>query len=253
MDCPTDSVRPYLCVEVESWRGQLVVTTFVRVVVLTGILFVETAVYVLPPLRDEYLAVDELRIRTRSERIRRTVTEATVTCLPALLASWVRLSSAVAARRRAAAREREFRRELSDDVWIDYGATTSLREAASGDRFDGYPLQQDAGMAVLVVKQRVADAVAQFLADHGYRTDKINLIQNNINNGIQVNAPGSNIAGIGPGANGNGVRQLARRKRSRRIAMNGDDQRRQSPATTGDITVNSPGGNVSGVGHGPAG
>jgi hypothetical protein len=202
---PTGNVRPYLCIEVGGWQGHLVVTTFVRVVVLTGILFVDTAAYVLPPLRSEYLAVDAMRIRTGPERIGRTLTGATATCLPALVTSPARLGSAAAARRRAAGRDREFRRLLSEDVWVDRGATTSLREEASGDVFGGYFMQLDAVMALSVVRQRVADTVAEFLAARGYRTDKINLIQNNISNidnSVRLRGVSGNVAGVGPNASG---------------------------------------------------
>jgi hypothetical protein len=94
---------------------------------------------------------------------------------------------------------------LSEDVWVDRGATTSLREEASGDVFGGYFMQLDAVMALSVVRQRVADTVAEFLAARGYRTDKINLIQNNISNidnSVRLCGVSGNVAGVGNNASG---------------------------------------------------
>jgi hypothetical protein len=201
---PSGNVRPYLCVEVTGWQGQMVVTTFVRVVVLTGILFVETAAYVLPPLRREYSAVDAMRIRTTSKRVGRTLREATAHTVPALLASPVRLGGAVAARRRAAGRARECNRMVDDRVKIDRGATTSLRQEASGTAFSSYFMQLDAAMAFSVVRERVADVVADFLATHGYRTDKITLIQNSItnDNSFKVGSINGSVGAVGPQARG---------------------------------------------------
>jgi hypothetical protein len=205
---PTGSVRPYLCVEITGWRGQLVVTTFVRVVVLTGILFVESAACVLPPLRREYFAIDAMRIRTTSERVTRTLLEGTARTVPALLASPVRLGTATAVRRRAASRRRDFHRKLRDQVRVDRGARTSLRKEASRSAFSSYFMQLDAEMAFSVVQQRVADVVAGFLGVHGYRTDKISIIQNQItnttlnDNSFQVGNISGNAVGIGHHSSG---------------------------------------------------
>jgi hypothetical protein len=206
---PGGNVRPYLCAEVTGWHGQLVVTSFVRVVVLDGILFIETATYVLPPLRREYLAVDAMRIRTRGERLSETVRAAFAGCLPALLVSPMRLASAAGARRVAARREREFNRLLADKMRVDRGATASVRQQASGGQFYRYFMQLDAEMFASVVQEKVADTVAAFLEARGYRTDKINLIQNNISNTVNDNSMRvGDISGAGI-AIGAGSRALA--------------------------------------------
>lgn len=205
---PSGTVRPYLCAQVTGWHGQLVVTTFIRVVVLTGLLFVETATYVLAPLRKEYLAVDAMRIRTRRERLGATIAQTTARLLPTMLAAPFRLADAAAARSAAAQREREFTRRLHDRVRVDRGATSSIREQASRDEFDRYFMQLDAEMAISVVRAKVADTIAAFLEVRGYQTDKINMIQNNISNttvndnSFRMNNVQGNFAGVGQGASG---------------------------------------------------
>jgi len=195
---PGGIVRPYLCAEVTSWQGQLVVTTFVRVVVFTGILFIETATHVLAPLRGEYLNVDAMRIRTGGERLIETIRSASARFLPALLTSPMRLAAAAGARRAAVRNRRQFHRLLADNVVVDRGATSSIRQQASSDRFYRYFMQLDADMFASVVNEKVADTVAAFLEARGYQTDKINLIQNHISNTVNDNSMRiGNVSGAG--------------------------------------------------------
>jgi len=195
---PGGNVRPYLCAEVTGWQGQLVVTTFVRVVVFTGILFIETATYVLAPLRGKYLYVDAMRIRTGGERLIETARSASARFLPALLTSPARLAAAAGARRAAVRNRRRFHRLLADHVVVDRGATSSIRQQASSNRFDRYFMQLDADMFASVVREKVADTVAAFLEARGYQTDKINLIQNHISNTVNDNSLRvGNVSGAG--------------------------------------------------------
>ena len=195
---PGGIVRPYLCAEVTGWQGQLVVTTFVRVVVFTGILFIETATHVLAPLRGEYLEVDAMRIRTGGERFMATMRSASARFLPAFLTSPARLVAAAGARRAAVRNRRQFHRLLADNVVVDRGATSSIRQQASSNRFDRYFMQLDADMFASVVREKVADTLAAFLEARGYQTDKINLIQNHISSTVNDNSMRiGNVSGAG--------------------------------------------------------
>jgi hypothetical protein len=208
VECPSGAARPYLSARTTGWQGHLVVTTFVRVVVLAGMLFIETATLVLPPLRAEYLAVDAMRIRGAGERFGSMLGETTRNFVPDLLTAPMRLLAAAAAKHAANARNREFERRIADRIQVDYGTRTSIREQASREQFDGYFLTLDAEMAVSVVQQKVADTVASFLEIRGYATDKINLIQNNIStttmtdNSVSIKNKNGHIAGVGFRARG---------------------------------------------------
>jgi len=203
IDRPTGIVRPYLCVEFTSWHGQLVVTTCIRVVILPGVLYVESAAYVLPPLKAEYYDVDRIRAGTVAERLIAVAADTARAWLPALLAAPARL---VAALRDAADGDRvnrEHRRRVADRVFVDYGTATSIREEASGDTLDSHFMAQDADMYVQIVQQRVADALTEFLEARGFRTDKVKQIQNKVTNivgGHNVLGDGNSIGAFGEGA-----------------------------------------------------
>jgi hypothetical protein len=59
-------------------------------------------------------------------------------------------------------------------------------------------MQLDADMFASVVHEKVADTLAAFLEAHGYQTDKINLIQNQISNTVNDNSMRiGNVSGAG--------------------------------------------------------
>jgi len=51
---PEDHARSYLCLTVSGWRGQLVLSTFVRFLVTPKHLFVEVSRSLLTPLREDF-------------------------------------------------------------------------------------------------------------------------------------------------------------------------------------------------------
>ncbi|SRR6266536_2740544 len=195
---PVGSVRPYLCVEFTSWQGQLVVTSFIRVVALPGVLYVENATYMLPPLKATYYKVDEMRIRTVGERLSATLRATGREWLPALLTSPYWLAVTVARRLSTAQRERQHRRWVADRVLIDYGAVTSVREQASGDRYQSYFMEQDTDMYVKIVQQKMLDTITALLDARGYQIDKIKQIQDT----TSVSMFGANVGAIGPYSKG---------------------------------------------------
>lgn len=199
LEQPTGIVRPYLCVEFSSWQGQLVVTSFIRVVALPGVLYLESAAYLLPPLKAAYYRVDRLRVRTAGERMITTISRTAQTWLPALFAAPIRLVTAADGVAAAGRGRREHRRRIAERVLVDYGAVTSIREEASGEAFHSHFMQQDADMYVQVVQQKVVDTLTALLDERGFQTDKIKQIQNtsyNFNGGSQ------NIGAIGSHARG---------------------------------------------------
>ena len=200
---PTGHARPYLCIRFTGWRGQLVVTTYIRVVVLNGLLYIEEASYFLPPLRAEYLAVDAMHIRTLRERVVAAIGQIAQYTLPSLLGSPGRLFEIARARRRIALQNRSFDRKVHDRVWVDRGTSSSIREQAARTECDRYFMDLDIDMAISVVRQRIPDKIKSFLEARGYQTDKITNIQNNYDQSINLNNVHGNVAGIGHNAHGN--------------------------------------------------
>ena len=198
IDRPTGIVRPYLCVEFNSWHGQLVVTTCLRVVALPGVLYVESAAYVLLPLKAEYYDVDRIRARTAGDRMITVAADTARAWLPTLLAAPAQLMAALRDAADGDRVNREHRRRVANRVFVDYGTATSIREEASGDALDSHFMTQDVDMYVQIVQQRVADALTEFLEARGFQTDKVK----QINNSVNLIGGSHQIGAIGPHARG---------------------------------------------------
>ncbi len=139
------AARTYLCVEAPGWRGQLVVTIFVRAARLRGSLFLEASSFALLPLKPEYYLVDTLPPRGALGAIVVALWREAGRAVPLLLASPVRVLRVVRDLTRAARDERGQRRVITQGLLFDYGAAVSIREAATGIEFRRYFLELDAG------------------------------------------------------------------------------------------------------------
>jgi FHA domain-containing protein len=202
--------RTYLCVEVTGWRGQLVVTIFVRVVRLQGSLYLEWTSYVLPPLRDEYYDVDRISPRLGAA-IAYAIGHGLVYALPALVSSPFmvlhRLDRWLDAWR-SRSRQRD---QILADRNFDYGARSSIREEAAGATYKRYFLSLDSEMYTKVVQVRLLKHIFDFLELHDLDTSDFAAQQTIINNSQSYNVSGNLGSGVavGPGAQGGSHNKVA--------------------------------------------
>ncbi|MEU5686194.1 FHA domain-containing protein [Streptomyces venezuelae] len=210
---PDTIIRSYVCVEAQAWSGQLVVTMFIRAVRVRGSLFLEGETFALLPLRGSYCTVDAV---PRHSRLGAVSSALAATALPApadLLLSPFRTAAQL--HRRSAARAK--RDGQSDGIrrgaWFDYGALPSLREAAAGDEWRHYFLQQDATMFVQVTHERLLKSIGAFLQEHDIDLSEFARHQTTINNTVNNdnsmrvgNVSGTGVA-VGHGAGAQGGQQ----------------------------------------------
>lgn len=189
--------RTYLCIEVTGWRGQLVVTIFVRAVRLQGSLYLEWTSCELLPLRDEYYEVDRLSHRL-SAAIAYAIGHGLVSAPMALVSSPVvilhRLNRWFDAWR-SRSRQRD---QILADRNFDYGARASIREEAMGDSYRRYFVSLDSEMYTKVIQVRLLKHILDFLELHDLDTSEFTAQQTNINNS-QIQVAGSVGAGAAIG------------------------------------------------------
>jgi hypothetical protein len=181
--------RTYLCAEVTGWHGQLVVTTYVRVVRLRGSLYVEGSSWVLLPLRDEYYAVDRLTGYGPLDVAATALAVAVTRTVGLVLRSPYRVMRVLDELRAAARRTRHERRQVEAGVLFDYGAVVSIRELAAGHVRQRYFLLADELMFHKVVREDVLRRITEFLREH--RVDTGQMVQYQ----TQINASGIVVAG----------------------------------------------------------
>lgn len=192
-DDPQSHARPYLVVRIGGWSGQLVVTMFLRFALLPqkDMLFVEANYSLLPPMRQEYLAIDRLLPRPTWRQVSRLVSASLVKTVPALFGGFFRtLAVPMAALGRPGKLRREAR-EITEDRTFNYGALQSLREQAADSRYHRYFQQLDREMYGKLAERRVMDALTRFLEDHGVDTNElVERTTTILNNGIYVTGEG---------------------------------------------------------------
>jgi hypothetical protein len=171
-DHPTADARAYVCAEIHSWQGQLVVTMFARAVHTGGWLYIEYSFYLLPPIDAAYTGIDSLYSESLARRLRKTSAWSIVRTVPYLLASpyflvkqGIKIFSWNA---RESAQGYLIRRGQS----FDYGALRSIREAACWRSNRHYFINRDITMYVLLLQKSLLRAVENFLDDHNIATDE---------------------------------------------------------------------------------
>jgi hypothetical protein len=163
---PTPEARTYVCVEMTGWKGQLVVTLFVRVVHTGDSLYIEWTFRVLPPLRRQFLVIDEFYQGSKRLQVRNSLRCGLQEAIPALLGSPFKALSAY--RRPYVARRLELWQAdiIKRGYVFDYGAQKSIREEACGRQRQHYFLARDESMYVLLAQQKLTQAIGYFLDEH---------------------------------------------------------------------------------------
>lgn len=184
---PTDESRSYVCVEMPGWHGQLVVTLFARAVYTGKSLFVEWTFRILPPLRKEFLQIDNLFELPRYQQALNSLSVGSHATVPMLIRSPV--TALRKTLRPAALRARQSRLDYSitHGYVYDYGAARSIREDASGKNNTHFFLARDEKMYMLLAQQTLIQAVRNFLTEHGVALETFNRqVQFIVDNSIKI-------------------------------------------------------------------
>jgi hypothetical protein len=206
---PEDHARTYICVRVKGWRGQLVLSTFLRFVVTGKNLFVELSHSLLTPVIDRYQEVDHLlpqpTFRQLAKVARQTILSAPVKFFVAPFA----VTRAIFAPVRRSRHRKHQQREITTARRFNYGPIMSPREAVSDTRYQRYFQQLDKALYSKVVEKRFLDAIVSFLDEKGIDTSELIQRQTTIlNEGVYIaGRPTFNNSAI---AGGPAARAIAR-------------------------------------------
>jgi hypothetical protein len=193
---PEDRARTYLTFEVSGWRGQLVLSTFLRFVVTPHELFVEVSHSLLTPVRDEFQEVDRLLPQPTARQAAR-IGWRSLLRLPRSLfrapGAVVRFLFGPVSDRRRMARQR---REIRSGLRFNYGAPISPRETVSDPLYQRYFQKLDKDLYVKVLEKRLLKALVEFFEFKGIDTAELVERQSTIqNHGVDIAGGGALIAG----------------------------------------------------------
>jgi hypothetical protein len=168
---PTADARAYVCAEIHSWQGQLVVTMFARAVHTGGWLYIEYSFYLLPPIDVEYTkGIDSLYNEPLANRLRKTSAWSIVRTVPYLLASPFSLAKQGTEVLLWNARESAQGYLIHRGQSFDYGALRSIREEACRHSSRHYFIRRDIIMYVLLLQKSLLRVMENFLDDHNIAT-----------------------------------------------------------------------------------
>jgi hypothetical protein len=200
---PTQRVRHYTCIQVVDWQGELVLSIFFRCTKAGGNLFVEASYFLLPPLREEYHKIDNLRATPDLAGGAELALKAAVGTIPVLVMAPFHVLAHLTSGLTRWQERRSMRRTIRANPSFDYGATTSIRQSGMSTSYRRYFQRLDREMYVKTLEQRLLDAIIQFLDEHN--VDVSDLVERQttiLNNGVMLSG-GSIQAGslaVGTGA-----------------------------------------------------
>ncbi|MET9380630.1 zinc ribbon domain-containing protein [Streptomyces sp. NPDC002928] len=200
--------RPYLAIRVTGWSGELAATLFLRCALLSDhkMLFIEGSSSLLAPVRERYRIADQL-LGSPTFRQWWNLVGAAALRAPGLL---VRSPSSVIAGLFAPLTEHRKQRRQAREIrhrTFNYGASFSIRDAASDHLYYRYFQELDRELYAKTVEHRVLDALVEFIEDHNIDSSDLVQRQTTIyNNGLYAGGnmtlndsavgTGGSIAGI---------------------------------------------------------
>jgi len=201
---PEDTARPYICAQVIGWKGQLVLSTFVRFVATAQHLFVEVSSSLLAPVREQYQEVDRLLAQPTLRQLARIAGRSLVRTPIRLLLAPATVTSALLGPISRSRRRARQRRQVLQTLSFDYGAVSSPREWVADKNYQRYFQKLDRDMHEKVVERTVLAALVEFLDAKGVDTGELVQRQTTIlNNGVFVTGGATVTTGTmagGPGA-----------------------------------------------------
>jgi hypothetical protein len=196
---PTHRARHYRCFRVVDWRGELVVTLFLRFAVGNGRLFAELSRFVLPPLRPEFRRIDALAHESSLRQAFTLAQRSFWLTFPLGVRSLLTPVRPLLRVQRRAKSERQVRR----DYFFDYGSRRSALDRARSTQYTRYFQKLDKEMYVKLFDRTLLDAIVEFLDEHDVETSELaERRETIINHGIMV--PGGSVqahnVAVGEGA-----------------------------------------------------
>jgi hypothetical protein len=185
-----DRTRHYKAIRCVLWDSQVVLSTFLRYVVVKNVLFVEARSFLLPPLSEDFLALKNMPlVPSFSEHVREF---ALSLCRATVI--WAMVLGRAADFIQGGflnTRERWLRRstkEVLANQRYSYGWARSLRETWAGENFERYFQRVDQDFCKKVVQESLLDSLLKSLSQRNICTDSLKNATTTIHNeGVIVN------------------------------------------------------------------
>jgi hypothetical protein len=187
-ESPNETIRHYKCFRLFQWRGELVTSLFFRGVKYGNTLFLEASYLLLTPVLESYhRLVDSVPAEMTFTRLLQTASlSAVMTPFLCFLAPLFVLYRPFAAYS-AWVHHRQTKTTIKNDYSFDYGASASIRAAASSPNYRRYFQKLDKEMSFKMMESQVLHTLVSFLDSKNIDTSDLKERQTTIlNNGVIV-------------------------------------------------------------------
>lgn len=183
----TAAVRHYKCIQSISWRGELVLSIFIRFTKIKNNLFAEASYFLLPPLQGAFHKVDCLRPSpTVSEVGNLLLISAFKAVVMPIYSSLVTLSNLLRPFTKWRA-DREVEKMIRDNPAFNYGALTTIRESFTSGNYRRYFQRLDKEMNLKIIERQILDCIVDFLESKNIDTSDLSERKETIlNNGVII-------------------------------------------------------------------
>jgi hypothetical protein len=183
----SEDLRYYKCFRVTSWKGELIVSIFVRFILIEKNLFVEANYMLLPPLDEAYYLLDTLEPTFTLEKLWDLMKLSFFSTFPLLFLSPLRVFVYLARDWSAKREQAQVERLIASNPAFDYGASTSLREIAFSPYYRLHFQMLDKEMYVKTIERQLLESIIDFLDSKNIDTGDMKQRQETIlNHGVII-------------------------------------------------------------------
>lgn len=183
----SEDVRYYKCFRVTSWQGELIVSIFVRFMLIEKNLFIEANYMILPPLREVYYLLDTLEPTFTLEKLWDLARPSFFSTFSLWFLSPLHVIAYLARDWSARREKAQTERLIASNPAFDYGASASLREIASFSNYRLYFQKLDEVMYVKIIQRQLLESIFNFLDSKNIDTTDLKARQETIlNHGVIV-------------------------------------------------------------------
>ena len=183
----SEDVRYYKCFRVLSWKGELIISIYIRFMKIEKNLFVEANYVILPPLKEEFYLLDTLEPTFTLEKLWNLAKLSFFSAFPLWILSPFRVIPYLANDWSARREQEQVERLIANNPAFDYGTSTSLREVASSSNYRLHFQRLDKEMYVKTIERQLLESIINFLDSKNIDTTDLKERQETIlNHGVIV-------------------------------------------------------------------
>ena len=179
--------RPYRCIRLQTWEGDLVLSVFVNFTKRGTALLAEVQHFLLAPLQPEFQQADRLASWPLGRRLRTELRSVPSAITGIVIRAPFRVSRLLLRTGLGWHTERAALRQIRTDPEYNFGAMTSVRELAQSRHYRRYFQQVDRDLSTKYIDRQVLDTIVDFLDAHNVDTSQFAEQRSMIlNNGLLV-------------------------------------------------------------------